>query len=69
MQKLLTATNLICIREKVKAFKFQTIVEKGNEVFVIYKCSSIDQDFLINSEYFTIEKGKIKSVNVFFGDK
>lgn len=55
--------------EKIKAFEFQSIVEKGNEVFVIYKCSSIDQDDFINTEYFTIENGKIKSVNVFFGNK
>ena len=55
--------------EKVKEYEFQTIVEKGNEVFVIYKCSSIDQDDFINSEYFKVENGKVKSVKVFFGDK
>ena len=55
--------------EKLKAFEFQTIVEKGNEVFVTYKCSSIEQDDFINTEYFTTEHGKIKSVKVFFGDK
>ncbi len=55
--------------EKVKDYEFQTIVEKGNEVFVIYKCSSIGQDDFINSKYFTIENGKVKSVKVFFGDK
>jgi len=55
--------------EKVKTFEFQTIMEKGNEVFVIYKCSSIDQDDFTNTEFFTIENGKVKSVKVFFGDK
>lgn len=55
--------------KKVKNFEFQTIVEKGNEVFVIYKCSAKDQVDFINTEYFTIENGKIKNVKVFFGDK
>ncbi len=55
--------------ERVKNYEFQTIMEKGNEVFVIYKCSVADQEAFINSEYFTIENGKVKSVKVFFGDK
>ena len=55
--------------EKVKKFKLETILENGNEVFVIYKCSSTDQSDFVNTEYFTVEKGKIKSVIVFFGDK
>lgn len=55
--------------EKVKNFEFQTIVEKGNEVFIIYKCSAINQVDFTNTEYFTIKNGKIKSVKVFFGDK
>lgn len=53
--------------EEVNEFEFQTIVEKGNEVFVIYKCSAIDHACFINTEYFTIENGKIKSIKVFFG--
>lgn len=55
--------------QKIRAFEFQTIVEKGNQVFVIYKCSAVDQDDFINSEYFTVENEKITSVKVFFGDK
>lgn len=55
--------------EKIKEFEFQTIVENGNEVFVIYKYSSIDQDDFTNTEYFTVENGKIKNVKVFFGDE
>lgn len=55
--------------QKVKDFKLQTIMEKGSEVFVIYQCSAIDQADFTNTEYFTIENEKIKSVKVFFGDK
>lgn len=55
--------------EKVENFEFLKVMESGNNVFVSYRCSSKDLPDFENTEYLTIEKEKIKSMRVFYGDK
>lgn len=55
--------------EKVKSFEFLKVVENGNDVFVIYRCSAEDLPDFENTELLTIMDGKVRSVRVFYGDK
>jgi ketosteroid isomerase-like protein len=55
--------------EKVKNFEFLKIMESGNDVFVVYRCSAKNLPDFENTEHLIIEDGKVKSVRVFYGDK
>jgi len=55
-------------------FEFVSIAQDGNRVIVVYECTMLrpnavhpDMHFR-NSEMHTFENGKLKSVEVFFGD-
>ena len=53
--------------EKVRAFHILKLFEEGNEAFVLYECVPKDKPSFRNTEFFKIEDGKIKEVQVFFG--
>ena len=57
-----------------QAFDFVTLAQDGNRVVVVYECTlrrpnAVHPDMRFrNAELHTFENGKLKSVEVFFGD-
>ena len=53
--------------EYIQKFRFIKIIGNENEAFVMYECSTRSSRTFRNTEYFCFHKGKIKSIEVFFG--
>jgi hypothetical protein len=53
--------------EHIDHFEFPRFISNGNETFAIVHVITKDNRTIRNIEYFTFEKGKIKSIEVFFG--
>ncbi|MBS1505891.1 MAG: nuclear transport factor 2 family protein [Bacteroidetes bacterium] len=51
----------------VKNVKFTQITVDGNTAFAIYEIATTDNKQVRNVEYYTFNKGKIKSIECFFG--
>lgn len=51
----------------VKNVKFTQITVDGNTAFAIYEIATTDNKQVRNVEYYTFSKGKIKSIECFFG--
>ena len=51
----------------IKEIKFITIVQDGDHAFALYSGTTIDNKVIRNTEYYTFSKGKIKSIECFFG--
>jgi hypothetical protein len=68
--------NMIKYKEKcwtagIKFFKkieFLKIVADGNTAFVMYNITTTDNKLFHNVEYYTFSRGKIKSIETFFGN-
>ena len=59
-----------CWGSGIKFFKhieFSKIVVDGNTAFAMYDISTSDNKIVHNVEYYTFSKGKIKSIETFFG--
>ena|SRR5689334_16550146 len=54
--------------ERLKKFTFETVMARGDTVFVLYECETKDGARFRNAEYMTFADGRLKSVEVFFGD-
>ena len=52
---------------EMKMITIEKIFAEGNEAFVRYECIMNDGKSFRNTEFFTAENGKIKSVDVYFG--
>ncbi|PWU02090.1 MAG: DUF4440 domain-containing protein [Bacteroidetes bacterium] len=50
-----------------KKIEFSKIVEKDNYAFAIYNITTTDNKSVRNTEYYTFNNGKIKSIECFFG--
>ncbi|KKX48705.1 MULTISPECIES: nuclear transport factor 2 family protein [Sphingobacterium] len=53
--------------KKATAYHIDTFLEDKNSIFVIYTCTTDDENNFENAEYFQIENAKIKKVKVFYG--
>ena len=51
----------------LKKVEFSKIVVQGNCAFAIYNLTTTDNKTVRNTEYYTFENGKIKSIECFFG--
>lgn len=51
----------------IKKVEFVKIVQDGNSAFAIYNLITTDNKHLRNTEYYIFSKGKIKSIECFFG--
>jgi uncharacterized protein (TIGR02246 family) len=54
--------------ERIRAFHFEKIVEDDDNVFVLYECELNSGARFRNTERLVFEGGKIKEVQVYFGD-
>lgn len=54
--------------ERLRKFTFAAVMARGDNVFVLYDCETTDGSSFRNAEYMTFEDGKLKSVEVYFGD-
>jgi PhnB protein len=55
--------------EHLRKFHITHIFDKGGQVFVRYKCETTTGEEFRNTEFFTVEGEKIRSVEVFFGSE
>jgi ketosteroid isomerase-like protein len=55
--------------EHLKKFHITHLFAKGNEVFVRYKCEPTSGEEFRNTEFFTVDGEKLRSVEVFFGSE
>ncbi len=53
---------------QIEKFHFIAFAESDDSVFVLYRCDTIGGDTFRNAEFLTFAGGKLKSVEVFFGD-
>lgn len=53
--------------EFVKKVQFSKIIVQGNCAFATYDITTTDNKIVHNTEYYTFNKGKIKSIECFFG--
>jgi len=51
----------------IQKFDFVKIIGNGHEAFAIIHVITVDKKIIRNVEYFNFSKGKIKSIEVFFG--
>jgi ketosteroid isomerase-like protein len=55
-------------RDNVRGFEIEQLFEQGNEAFVRYTAERVSDGVRFrNTEYFRVERGKIKEVDVYFG--
>lgn len=54
--------------EENPVYEFEKMLEEGNEVLVIYKCTTKNQKTIKNTERIIFEGQKIKSIEVYFGN-
>lgn len=50
-----------------KKIEFSKIMVQGDCAFAIYNIKTTDDKIIRNTEYYTFDKGKIKSIECFFG--
>ena len=50
-----------------KKVEFSKIIAQGNCAFAIYNITTTDDKIVRNTEYYTFNNGKIKSIECFFG--
>ena len=50
-----------------KKIEFSKIIVQGNSAFAIYNITTTDNKIVRNTEYYTFNNGKIKSIECFFG--
>ena len=55
--------------EHIEHFELECILQKGNETFVKYLCTTTKGTSFRNIEYFRFVGGKISSIEVYFGGK
>jgi ketosteroid isomerase-like protein len=53
--------------ERIKRHILEKIVVQGEEAFVLYKCVIKDGTEFRNTEFFTFDGDRIRSVDVYFG--
>ena len=53
--------------DHIDHFEFPRFISNGNETFAIVHVITRDKRIIRNVEFFVFEKGKIKSIEVFFG--
>ena len=53
--------------EFVKKVEFSKIIVQGNSAFATYNITTTDNKIVHNTEYYTFNNGKIKSIECFFG--
>ncbi|HXN86486.1 MAG TPA: nuclear transport factor 2 family protein [Candidatus Binataceae bacterium] len=52
--------------ENIRAFRIEKIFAEGNEAFVLYESERYDGEKWRCTEFFRVERNKIKEVQVFF---
>ena len=55
--------------ENVRTFQIEKLFENGNEAFVRYECETKTGKKFRNTEWFRFEGGKLKEVQVYFGEE
>jgi ketosteroid isomerase-like protein len=55
--------------ESIQSFQIEKLFENGNEAFVRYECEMKAGKKFRNTEWFRFEGGKLKEVQVFFGEE
>ena len=55
--------------ENIQNFQIEKLFENGNEAFVRYECEMKTGKKFRNTEWFRFEEGKLKEVQVFFGEE
>jgi ketosteroid isomerase-like protein len=53
--------------DKIRNFDIERVAEEGDGVFVTYRCTLTDGKEFGNTEFFRVESGKVRSVDVYFG--
>lgn len=53
---------------RIREHIVEEIMEEGDRAFVTYKCVTNEGKTFRNTEFFTFEGDKVKSVHVFFGE-
>lgn len=54
--------------DRIRRFEIEQLFEQGNEAFVRYSAERVSDGVRFrNTEYFRVEGGKIKEVDVYFG--
>jgi ketosteroid isomerase-like protein len=53
--------------ERIEAFRFERLIESGDEVVVTYEATKTDGSRFRNTEVLTFAGGKISRVEVYFG--
>ena len=51
----------------IKKVEFVRIIAEGDNAFAIYNITTTDNKIIRNTEYYTFSKGKIRSIECFFG--
>lgn len=52
---------------EMEKINVEKVFSEGDEVFARYECIMKDGKSFRNTEFFTVENGKLKSVDVYFG--
>ncbi|PZO36165.1 MAG: hypothetical protein DCF19_22325 [Pseudanabaena frigida] len=55
--------------ETISTFQIEKLFENGNEAFVRYECETKAGKKFRNTEWFRFEEGKLKEVQVYFGEE
>ncbi|MGZ5118526.1 MAG: nuclear transport factor 2 family protein [Burkholderiales bacterium] len=53
--------------DKIRAIHIEKLVERGDDVFVLYTCELTTGTTFRNTEYLRFEGGKLREVEVYFG--
>ena len=53
--------------QHTNSFAIQKLFEEDDEAFVLYTCEPKDGDAFSNTEYFRVDKDKVREVRVFYG--
>jgi ketosteroid isomerase-like protein len=51
----------------IQRFLILDLIENGDEAFIRYECEMADGKRFRNTEYFRLEDGKVREVDVYFG--
>ena len=54
--------------ERLQKFTFVAVMARGDNVFVLYDCETKNGSSFRNAEYLTFDNGRLKAVEVYFGD-
>ncbi len=55
--------------ERIRIHHIEKVIESGDEAFVLYVCELKSELKFRNTKYLVFESGKIKQVEVYFGDR